>query len=787
MPSTIKEKIQQLRDTIRYHDRKYYVENNPEITDYDYDQLLKELQHLEKLHPDLITPDSPTQRVSGEPLTQFSTIEHRIPMLSIDNTYSDRELKEFDQRIKRMADIDAHRDIEYVVELKIDGVAITLCYENGLFVRGATRGDGFKGDDVSANLRTLRQIPLILEISDKKHKIPPVIEIRGEIYLPNSEFQRLNEEREEEGEPQFANPRNAAAGSLKLLDSRITAQRRLRLFAYAIGYFEGIEPKTHIECLELIRRFGLPVNPHARLCNNIEEVIHCCNEWDNRRGELDYMVDGMVIKVNSLGLHDQLGVTSKAPRWVISFKFQPEQAVTKIEEIVVQVGKTGTLTPVANLTPVLLAGTTVSRATLHNFDEIRRKDIRKGDHVVLQKAGEIIPQVVSVLKEKRQGTEIPFTEPSTCPECKEKVVRDDTEVYLRCHNPFCQAQVKRRIQYFAGRDAMDIEGLGPALVEQLVDKGFVKDYADIYYIKYDDLVNLKDFSVGEFVPPLTIEKLCKVINDDSYDFTLKTTINTIDWLNELLKVSNFYDILLIKKPNINFSKNIKDLFGKNKDYRNKSFSFLNNAEQNNIKRLNRLLLKKTYPKETPKNHLMGEKSSSNLIQAIEASKHRDLDRLICALGILNVGSHTAEVLAERFDTLDKLANATQEELEGIYEIGPVVAKSILRFFQNKHTQEIIEKLKAGGVNTKKLATQKLVKNPKVSGKSFLITGTLQKYSRKEAETLIKSLGGRVLSSVSKKTDYLVAGEEPGSKLDKARELSVHILDEEAFAQIIQIP
>mgnify|MGYP001614123092 FL=1 len=676
MPSTIKEKIQKLRDTIRHHDRKYYVENNPEITDYEYDQLLKELHHLEELHPEFVTPDSPTRRVGGEPLTQFPTIEHRIPMLSIDNTYSDNELKEFDQRIKRMADIETHRDIEYVVELKIDGVAITLWYENGLFVRGATRGDGFKGDDVSANLKTIRQIPLILEPSDKKHKIPPVIEIRGEIYLPNREFQRLNEQREEEGEPQFANPRNAAAGSLKLLDPRITAQRRLRLFAYAIGFSEGLELKTHIQCLESIRGFGLPVNPYTQLCKNIEEVIRYCNEWDKRRGALDYMVDGMVIKVNALDLHDQLGATSKAPRWVISFKFQPEQAVTKIEEIVVQVGKTGTLTPVANLTPVLLAGTTVSRATLHNFDEIRRKDIREGDYVILQKAGEIIPQVVTVLKEKRKGTEIPFTEPSTCPECKEKVVRDDTEVYLRCHNPFCQAQVKRRIQYFAGRDAMDIEGLGPALVEQLVDKGFVKDYADIYYLRYEDLI--------------TLER-------------------------------------------------------------------------------------------------MGEKSSSNLIQAIEAGKHRDLDRLICALGILNVGSHTAEVLAERFDTLDKLANTTQEELEGIYEIGPVVAKSIVAFFQNKHTQEIIEKLKAGGVNTRKLATQKSGKNPKISGKSFVVTGTLQKYSRKEAETLIKSLGGRVLSGVSKKTDYLVVGEDPGSKLDKARELNVHVLDETAFEKMIQIP
>jgi len=672
MTLTIKEKIEQLRATIRYHDRKYYVENNPEITDYEYDQLVKELQQLEKSHPDLITPDSPTQRVGGEPLTQFPTVEHKIPMLSIDNTYSDAELKEFDQRIKRMAGIDAHHDVEYVVELKIDGVAITLWYEHGLFVRGATRGDGFKGDDVTANLRTVRQIPLKLEPAGRKQGIPPVIEIRGEIYLPGKEFQRLNEEREETGEPQFANPRNAAAGTLKLLDPRITAKRRLGIFTYAIGYYEELELKTHMQCLELLRCFGLPVNSHTRMCKNIGAVIQYCDEWDKRRSELDYMIDGMVIKINSLSLQNQLGATSKAPRWVISYKYQPEQAVTKLEEIVVQVGKTGTITPVANLTPVLLAGTTVSRATLHNFDEISRKDIRVGDRVIVQKAGEIIPQVVSVLKEKRDGTERIFKEPMTCPECKGTVSKDG--VYLRCHNPLCLSQAKRRIQYFASRHAMDIEGFGPALVEQLVDKGFLKDYADIYYLKYDDLVNLER---------------------------------------------------------------------------------------------------------------MGEKSSSNLIHAIEESKHHDLDRLICALGINNVGSHTAEVLSDHFDSLDKLTNATQEELEGIYEIGPVVAKSIVEFFQDKHTRDIIRKLKDAGVNIKKLATPKLVKNPKVSGKSFVVTGTLQKYSRKEAETLIKNLGGRVLSSVSKKTDYLVVGEDPGTKLDKARELNVHILDEEAFEKIIR--
>ena len=669
MSSTVKEKIEQLRCIIRYHDHKYYVENNPEISDYEYDQLLRELQNLESAHPEFITPDSPTQRVADQPISQFPAVEHKKPMLSIDNTYSNEELKEFDQRIKRMAGIDANTDIEYVVELKIDGIAITLWYENGLFVRGATRGDGFRGDDVTANLKTIRQIPLKLSVLDAQYKIPPVVEIRGEIYLPNKEFQRINEEREEKGEIQFANPRNAAAGSLKLLDPRITAKRRLKMFAYVIGYVEGMELESHVQCLDFVKAIGLPVNPYTQLCKNIDAVVRYCNEWDKRRGILDYMVDGMVIKVNSLDLQEQLGATSKAPRWMISFKFQPEQAITRIEEIVVQVGKTGTLTPVANLTPVLLAGTTVSRASLHNFDEVKRKDVRVGDHVVVQKAGEIIPQVVKVLGEKRSGREKVFVEPACCPVCKGPVHRDNNEVYLRCHNPLCKAQTKRRIQYFAGRDAMDIEGLGPAIIEQLVDKGLVEDYSDIFSLQYNDLVNLER---------------------------------------------------------------------------------------------------------------MGKKSSSNLISAIENSRGRDLDRLICALGIHNVGLHTAEVLSDHFDSLEKLSNATADELEKIHEIGPVVSQSIVEFFQNKHTQEIIKKLLAKGVNTGKLVSDIPRKSSKVAGKSFVITGKLQKYSRNDAEKLIKRLGGRVSSAVSRKTNYLIAGEDPGSKLDKAKELGLVILDEEAF-------
>ncbi|MDP6433109.1 MAG: NAD-dependent DNA ligase LigA, partial [Candidatus Scalindua sp.] len=486
MNKKVIENIENLRSKIRYHDGKYYVENMPEISDYEYDQLMKELESLESTYPQSISPDSPTQRVSGEPVSEFTSIEHSIPMLSIENTYSEEELKEFDKRIRRMLkDVD---DIEYVVELKIDGIAITLWYENGVFMRGATRGNGFRGDDVTTNLRTVKDIPLRFLPVDNR-KIPPVIEIRGEIYLPNKEFQRLNERREEADEPQFANPRNAAAGSLKLLDPHTTAKRPLRLFAYAFGYEEKNRFTNHIECLKAIKEFGLPVNPHYKLCKDIDEVISYCNSWETKKSNLDYQVDGMVVKVNSLELHDRLGSTSKAPRWVMSYKFNPEDATTKIEAIKVHVGKTGTLTPVAELSPVPLSGTTVSRASLHNFDEIKRKDIRVGDYVVVQKAGEIIPQVVEVITEKRTGNEKRFTVPKVCPVCKETVIKE--KVYLRCYNPLCTAQSKRRIMYFASRNAMDIEGFGPAIIEQLVDKKIIGNYADIYSLKFDDLEPLE--------------------------------------------------------------------------------------------------------------------------------------------------------------------------------------------------------------------------------------------------------------------------------------------------------
>jgi len=661
------ENIENLRSKIRYHDGKYYVENMPEIPDYEYDQLMKELERLESDYPQSISPDSPTQRVSGEPVSEFTSIEHRIPMLSIENTYSEEELRDFDKRIRRiLKDVD---EIEYVVELKIDGIAITLWYENGIFMRGATRGNGFRGDDVTMNLRTVKDIPLRFLCIDNR-KIPPVIEIRGEIYLPDKEFQRMNERREETDDPQFANPRNAAAGSLKLLDPHTTAKRPLRLFAYAFGYEENNRFTNHIEYLEAIKEFGLPVNPHYKLCRDIDEVISYCNSWETKRSDLDYQVDGMVVKVNSLELHDRLGSTSKAPRWIMSYKFNPEDATTKIKEITVQVGKTGTLTPVAELSPVPLSGTTVSRASLHNFDEIKRKDIRVGDYVVVQKAGEIIPQVVKVLEKKRTGNEKRFNVPQMCPVCGGDIIKE--KVFLKCYNPLCTAQAKRKIMYFASRNAMDIEGFGPAIIEQLVDKKIIGNYADIYSLKCDDLEPLER---------------------------------------------------------------------------------------------------------------MGEKSARNLLDAIGKSKGRDLHCLICALGIQNIGTHAAEVLSKHFGTLDKLMDASVEELDEIFEIGEITAKGVVDFFSNSHTKNVINKLKAAGVNLTAIRKEaKTASN--IAEKSFVVTGTLNGYTRKEIEDIIKNLGGKVSSTVSGKTDYLIAGESPGSKLETAKELGTTILSKEEFENLI---
>ena len=666
----VQERIEELRRQIRHHDRRYYIDAQPEITDYEYDQLVRELQRLEKAHPQYMTPDSPTQRVGGEPLLKFATVEHRLPMLSIDNVYSNEELKEFTARMVRLLGRDRADELNYVAELKIDGVAVAIMYEMGVLKWGATRGDGYRGDDITANLKTIRNIPLRLEHTEKPI---PLLEVRGEVHLEDKDFQVLNVEREDHGEPQFANPRNATAGSLKLLDPKLTAKRRLKFIAHSIGYYEGITINSQMDSLNTFQRIGLPVSPHNRLCKNLEEVYRYCEEWKTRKTELPYEVDGIVVKVNSFDLREILGATSKAPRWIAAYKYPPEQAITKIKKIVLNVGKTGTITPVAHLEPVHLSGTTVSRATLHNFEEMERKDIRLNDYVAVQKAGEIIPQVVKVLKEKRTGSEQVFKPPKSCPECGSKVSRYAAGVYLRCHNPLCPAQAKRRIIYFASRDAMDIEGLGPAIIDQLVDKGLLKDYADIYYLKFDDLVGLER---------------------------------------------------------------------------------------------------------------MAEKSSRNLVGAIEESKTSDLDRLVCALGIQHVGTHSAEVLAEHFGSIDELAQAKPEELKEIQEVGPVMAGSISKFLSDPHTRAIIKRLKDAGVNTERLRKKERAEGSKIAGMTFVVTGTLENYSRNEAEDLIKKMGGRVSSSVSKNTDFVLAGESPGSKLDNARKLGIRILSETEFERLI---
>ncbi len=481
------QEIEELRSLVRHHDYKYYVEASPEISDYKYDQLLRRLQDLELAHPELVTPDSPTQRVGGQPPEGFPQVRHQVPMLSIDNTYSFDGLRRFEERVTRWLEGEAHR---FVVEPKIDGVGVSLRYEDGVLVRGATRGDGRVGDDITANLKTVRGVPLRLR-DLRTGSMPTVLEARGEVFLPVSEFQRLNEERQESGEPQFAHPRNAAAGSLKLLDPRIVSQRRLTSYFSAAGVVEGWGPRSHFEVVERLKQLGLRTNPEIGLCRDLDDVVEFCRGFDDRRKDLDYNVDGVVVKIDDLAQQRRLGQTAKAPRWCVAYKYAPEVATTKLVGITVQVGKTGTLTPVAELEPVFLSGTTVKRATLHNADEIERKDIRIGDTVKVEKAGEIIPQVLEVVKDERTGEEEPFKMPEKCPVCDGPVVRLPDEVYHRCTNVECPAQVKERLRYYAHRNTMDIDGLGPALVEQLVDGGLVRDFGDLYGLTLDDLVGLE--------------------------------------------------------------------------------------------------------------------------------------------------------------------------------------------------------------------------------------------------------------------------------------------------------
>jgi len=652
-----------LRAEIDRHNRLYYVDAAPEISDKEYDLLVKRLEAIEAEHPDLVTPDSPTRRVGGEPLDAFATVTHAVPMLSIQNTYDHAEVREWDARVRKA--LTADDAVAYVVELKVDGVAVSLRYEAGKLVLGATRGNGERGDDVTANLRTVRGIPLALGDAP-----PSVLEIRGEVYMTNAELVRLNELRAANEEPPFANPRNATAGSLKLLDPRLCGERRLRFVAHGLGQAVGLRRPSYWAILDDLRRWGVPVSPHNARFETIEQVVAHAEAWATRRNTLDFQTDGLVIKVDDLGQRGRLGTRSKSPRWVIAFKYAAEQAVTRVRDITVQVGKTGKLTPVADLVPVPLAGTTVKRATLHNADEIARKDVRIGDTVVIEKAGEIIPQVVRVEAEGRDGTERAFAFPTACPSCGAAVVREEDEADYRCTNPpsKCPDQLKELIRWYAHRDAMDVEGLGEKLIGQLVDKGLVRGLADLYRLEESTLADLDR---------------------------------------------------------------------------------------------------------------MGKKSAKNLVEGLDASRSRSLDRLLTGLTIRHVGTRGAEILAERFVTLDALRSASLEELEAVPEIGPVVAASVHDFFRDGETDRTLDDLAAVGVCPVPFrpATAGAANLP-LAGRTFVLTGTLPRRTRPEAEAAIKRLGGKVTGSVSKSTSFLLAGEEAGSKLEKARALNIPVVDED---------
>jgi len=667
---SVTQEIAKLREEIRRHEDLYYVQDNPEISDAEYDALLEKLQILEQQHPDQITPDSPTQRVGGKPAEGFSQVVHRRPMLSLDNSYNLEELRAFDVRCQRLAD---GKRVDYVAELKIDGLSLSLHYEQQLLARGVTRGDGRIGEDVSLNARTIRSIPLRLraQIANLKSDNGE-LEVRGEAFIPRKVFERINAEREEQDEPRFANPRNAAAGTIRQLDPKITASRKLEMFAYDLLAGERKPFATHWDALNWLESAGFKVSPERKLCQTIDEVIEFAARIEARRDDLDYEIDGLVVKVNSTALQDEFGTTNKAPRWAIAYKYAARQATTQVLSIHVQVGRTGALTPVANLEPVVLAGTTVARATLHNPDEVKRLGIRIGDWVLIEKGGDVIPKVLKVIESKRTGQEKPFRMPRKCPVCGGEISKPEGEVVSRCVAADCPAQLMGRLLHFASRRAMRIEGLGESLVDQFVASGKVHDAGDLYSLTLDDIASLER---------------------------------------------------------------------------------------------------------------MAKKSASNLLAQIEASKHRELSNLIYALGIRHVGDRTATTLARQFRSLGALGKATVEELDDVPEIGLTVAQSVRDWFDDPGNVELCKRLAAAGVRTEmEQSTEPL--NETLAGKLFVLTGTLAEYNRDEAKAAIEARGGRVTSSVSKKTDFVVAGEEAGSKLDKAKELGVSVIDEAAFKKLL---
>lgn len=665
----IENEIDALREKIRYHNHRYYVLDDPEITDAEYDRLFQRLLELEKENPHLRTPDSPTMRVGAEPRKAFSQVRHRLPMLSLENGFQDGDIRDFDARIRRL--LGDGSDFNYTVEPKMDGLAVELIYENGRLTTASTRGDGYVGEEVTANVKTIMSVPLVLSPLQTAPPIPELLEVRGEVYMETGAFEDMNRRNLSRNLPLFANPRNAAAGSLRQLDPKVTATRPLNMFCYGVGELRGAAFETHIQLMTTLQQWGLRVNrPHIRE-GRLEEVTAYCRELEERRDQFPFEIDGAVIKVNQRHLQARLGEKSRSPRWALAFKFKPTQETTKIVKIDVQVGRTGALTPVAHLEPVEIAGVTVKRATLHNQEEIDKKDIREGDTVIVQRAGDVIPEVVKPILSNRSGYEKKFVMPTHCPVCETALLKVPGEVVLRCPNTNCPAQVKASLRHFVSKGALDIDGLGEKIVIQLIERGLVKGPADLYNLTFEDLLDLDKFA---------------------------------------------------------------------------------------------------------------EKSASNLIQALEASKTTTLSKFIYALGIRHVGEHIAQRLAEEFGTLDQLAQAKEEDLLTAKEIGPQIAESVVSFFEDKSNRDQIERLLQAGIRFQ--AEPRETGSP-VSGKVFVLTGSLSTMTRPQAGERIREKGGRLASSVGRSTDYVVAGESPGSKVQKAREYGIPILGEEEFLSLIR--